>query len=68
MIWKRMTSAEAKKIVSEIEVKSSDDFNALVEEWKTGKFSENVDVEYREIRNKVFEVYDMNCSLKTNIN
>lgn len=58
MIWKRMTSAEAKKIVSEIEVKSSDDFNALVEEWKTGKFSENVDADYREIRNKVFEVYD----------
>ena len=58
MIWKRMTSAEAKKIVSEIEEKSSDDFYALVAEWKTGKFSENVDADYREIRNRVFEVYD----------
>lgn len=57
MIWKRMSSAEAIKAVAEIEKKSKIDFDHLVEEWKNGKFSEDIDVEYREIRNKIFAEY-----------
>ena len=58
MIWKRMSVTEAKKHVAEIEQKESTDFYALVDLWKTGKFSESVDVEYREIRERIFTVYD----------
>ena len=58
MIWKRMSSTEAIKAVSAIEKKSSDEFYALVEEWKNGKFSDSVDGEYREIRDKIFGVYE----------
>lgn len=58
MIWKRMSSTEAIKAVSTIEKKSSDDFYALVEEWKNGKFSDSVDGEYCEIRDKIFGAYE----------
>ena len=39
MIWKRMSSTEAIKAVSTLEKKSSDEFYAIVEEWKNGKFN-----------------------------
>ncbi len=58
MIWKRMSSTEAIKAVSTLEKKSSDEFYAIVEEWKNGKFSDSVDVEYREIREKIFGEYE----------
>lgn len=58
MIWKRMSSTEAVKAVSTIEKKSSEEFNALVEEWKNGKFTETVDSEYRDIREKIFAEYE----------
>ena len=58
MIWKRMSSTEAIKAVSTFEKKSSDEFYAIVEEWKNGKFSDSVDVEYREIREKIFGEYE----------
>ena len=58
MIWKRMSSTEAIKAVSTLEKKSSDEFHAIVEEWKNGKFSDTVDGEYREIREKIFAEYE----------
>ena len=58
MIWKRMSSTEAIKAVSTFEKKSSDEFYAIVEEWKNGKFSDTVDGEYREIREKIFAEYE----------
>jgi hypothetical protein len=53
-----MSSTEAIKAVSTLEKKSSDEFYAIVEEWKNGKFSDSVDVEYREIREKIFGEYE----------
>ena len=58
MIWKRMSSTESIKAVSTLEKKSSDEFHAIVEEWKNGKFSDTVDGEYREIREKIFAEYE----------
>lgn len=63
MNWKRMNNTEAKKIVEEIEKKPKDEFDSLVEDWENGKFSEGVDVEYREIRKKIFDEYN-NCKNK----
>lgn len=57
MIWKRMNSTEANKIISKIEEKTEIDFGTFVDEWKDGKFSDGVDTEYREIRDKVFTSY-----------
>lgn len=57
MMWKRMSSTEASKQIADIEKKSADDFYSLVNEWKDGNFSESIDVEYSEIRSKIFEVY-----------
>ena len=53
-----MSSTEAIKAVSTLEKKSSDEFYAIVEEWKNGKFSDTVDGEYREIREKIFAEYN----------
>lgn len=58
MIWKRMNSAEAVKAVAEIEKKSATEFEILVKEWENNKFSEDVDIEYREIRKKIFDEYN----------
>lgn len=58
MIWKRMSSTEAIKAVSAIEKKSSEEFYSLVEDWKNGSFSDTVDGEYREIREKIFSEYE----------
>ena len=58
MIWKRMSNTEAIKAISALEKKTSDEFYDLVEEWKSGKFSEEVDGDYFEIRNKIFAVYE----------
>lgn len=58
MIWKRMNSTEANKIICKIEEKTAIDFGTLVEGWKAGKFSDGVDAEYREIRDKIYAVYN----------
>lgn len=57
MIWKRMNNTEAKKIVEGIEKNSEEAFNTLLEGWKEGKFSDEVDAEYRVIRDKIFAEY-----------
>lgn len=57
MIWKRMNNTEAKKIVEGIEKNSEEAFNTLLEGWKEGKFSDEVDAEYRAIRDKIFAEY-----------
>ena len=54
MIWKRMNNTEAKKIVDDIEKNSEEAFNTLLEGWEEGKFSDEVDAEYRAIRDKIF--------------
>ena len=59
MIWKRMNNTEAKKIVEGIEKNSEEAFNTLLEGWKEGKFSDEVDAEYRVIRDKIFDVYSI---------
>lgn len=58
MIWKRMNNTEAKNIVEEMERNNEEAFFALVEGWKNGKFSENVDAEYRDIRDRIFALYN----------
>lgn len=57
MNWKRMNSTEAKKIVEKIETVSEESFENLVEAWKSGKFSEDIDPEYSELRTKIFDEY-----------
>ena len=57
MIWKRMNNTEAKKIVEGIEKNSEEAFNTLLEGWEEGKFSDEVDAEYRVIRDKIFAEY-----------
>ncbi len=63
MIWKRMNNAEAKKIIEGIEKNNEEAFNTLLECWKEGKFSDEVEVEYRAIRDKIFDEY-CNCKNK----
>ena len=58
MIWKRMSNTEAIKAVSAIEKKSSEEFYSLVDDWKNGGFTDTVDGEYREIREKIFAEYE----------
>ena len=54
MIWKKMSNAEAKKIIDKIETSNEEAFNTLVTEWKNGKFTEEVDAGYRTIRETIF--------------
>lgn len=57
MIWKRMNNTEAKKIVDDIEKKSSEEFNLLKSDWTKNSFSNNIDREYQDIRNIVYAEY-----------
>ena len=58
MIWKRMTFNEAMKHVEEIEKSTEDTFFALVKGWESDNFSKEVDADYRDIRERIFKVYN----------
>lgn len=59
MLWQRMSAKEAENAVAKIESKDKDEFKSLVEGWRNGSFSKDVDANYCEIRNKIYEVYKM---------
>lgn len=57
MIWKRMNNAEAKKRIEGIEEKSKEEFSSLVDSWKAGGFTNDVDISYQEIRRRIYDTY-----------
>ena len=59
MLWQRMSAKEAENAVAKIESKDKDEFQSLVEGWRNGSFSKDVDANYSEISNKIYEVYIM---------
>ena len=58
MKWQRWDSAFAYSVIHQIEEKSADEFNALVADWKDGKFSENIHADYVDVRNVIYNVYN----------